>query len=265
MIIGGIATVAVAAIAIVWSGNRTEEEPNAGLESSNQQLEVPETTVPVLENDPVDVPTRPAESEAETDAPFQDRWEVDPLPEESQVADNVQKPEDSKPVVQTPVISGPESGAETEDAAPVVGTQIHSLNFAEGQTMVWPVKGNVIQYYSMDTTVYFPTLEQYKCSPAIEIQSEVGMPVVSPADAKVIKLGEDVRIGRYVELDLGGGYRLILGQLTDLQVNEGDYVARGTQIAAVAAPTRYYVVEGDNLYFQMYRGEDTVDPLDYLE
>ena len=127
------------------------------------------------------------------------------------------------------------------------------------------MKGNVIQYYSMDSTVYFPTLEQYKCSPAIQIQSEAGTPVTAPADAKVAGLGEDAKIGRYIELELGNGYGMIIGQLTDLQVSEGDYVARGTQIASVAAPTRYYVVEGDNLYVQMYCKENTIDPLDYLE
>lgn len=270
--VGGVLAVAVAAVVIVWSGNRTEENPNAGLESTNRQLEETKETEPILAVDPDDKQTRPSneeKTEEEKENTLPDRWEVDPLPEESQVADNSQKPDDTVPGDSTPVISGPadtpDMTPETEDAAPVVGTPIHSLSFAEGQTIGWPVKGNVIQYYSMDTTVYFPTLEQYKCSPAIEIQSEAGTEVVAPADAKVIALGEDARIGRYVELEIGNGYRLILGQLTDLQVNEGDYVARGTQIAVVASPTRYFVVEGDNLYFQMYSGEDTVDPLDYLE
>lgn len=267
--IGGVLAVAVAAVVIVWSGNQTEEDPNAGLESTNQQLEGPKETDPIVALDPDDKLPRPSrtedETEEETENPLHDRWEVDPLPDESQVADNSQKPEDTAPDNSTPVVSGPTDAPETEEAAPVVGTPIHNLSFAEGQSMTWPVTGNIIQYYSMDTTVYFPTLEQYKCSPAIEIQSEAGTAVVAPADAKVVALGEDARIGRYVELEIGNGYRLILGQLTDLQVNEGDYVARGTQIAVVASPTRYFVVEGDNLYFQMYSGENTVDPLDYLE
>ena len=151
------------------------------------------------------------------------------------------------------------------EAAEAAGNQVYSLNFADGDTVGWPVQGNVIQYYSMDTTVYFPTLEQYKCSPAIEIQSEAGTMVASPANGKVAEVGEDARIGNYVRLEIGNDYQLILGQLTDICVTEGDYVARGAQIGTVAEPTRYYVVEGDNLYFQMLHGEETVDPLDYLE
>ncbi len=267
IIIGGLATVAVAAVVIVWSGNRTEDNPNAGLESTNQQLEGTKETDSLVALDPEDVLTRPSQkedkTEEETENPLHDRWEVDPLPDESQVADKV--PDNMDPVVIGPTNAPEAEAPETEEVAPVVGTQIHSLNFGEGQTMTWPVKGNIIQYYSMDTTVYFPTLEQYKCSPAIEIQSEAGTAVLAPADAKVVELGEDARIGHYVELEIGNGYRLILGQLTDLQVNKGDYVAQGTQIGSVAEPTRYFVVEGDHLYVCMYSGEDTVDPLDYLE
>ena len=39
--------------------------------------------------------------------------------------------------------------------------------------MLWPARGNVLLDYSMDSTIYFPTLEQYKCNPGLVIQSEV--------------------------------------------------------------------------------------------
>lgn len=264
--IGGVLAVIVAAVVIVWSGSRTEENPYGSLESTDRQLEETDRTEEVLKNDRDDKTESPTE---ESKNPNHETWEVEPMPEETQVADNTQKPDDSRPVTSTPIVSNPTDSVpdepETESAAPVLGAPIQSLDFTDGQVLVWPVEGNVIQSYSMDTTVYFPTLEQYKCSPAIEIQSEVGTAVVAPANAKVIELGEDARIGRYVRLEIGNGYQLVLGQLTDLMVTEGDYVAQGTQIGAVASPTRYFVVEGDNLYFQMYHGEETVDPLDYLE
>ena len=47
------------------------------------------------------------------------------------------------------------------------------------------------------------------------------------------------------------------GQVKDLQCQEGDKVARGKQIAAVAAPTIYYTVEGSNLYFAMKKDGET--------
>ena len=266
--LGGLVTVTVASFAIVWSGNRTEDNPDSGLESSNGPG-VDLSTEGWLEGEDDPVGNENETNVPETENVLQETPENDQVLQESK-----EEPDTQRPVIQTPVIQAPETEPvgekpapepETEDAAPAVGGQILSLNFGVGETIAWPVEGNVIQYYSMDTTVYFPTLKQYKCSPAIEIQSEAGAPVVAPANAKIVEIGEDVKIGRYIRMEIGGDYQILLGQLDELHVNEGDYIARGTQIGTLAAPTRYYVVEGDNLYFQMIRGEETVDPLDYLE
>ena len=38
----------------------------------------------------------------------------------------------------------------------------HNINFTEDSYILWPVNGAVIMSYSMDKTVYFQTLDQYK-------------------------------------------------------------------------------------------------------
>ncbi len=58
------------------------------------------------------------------------------------------------------------------------------LNFNDASKMTWPVRGNVVLDYSMDQTIYFPTLDQYKCNPGIVIQSDVSTPVEAPANAR---------------------------------------------------------------------------------
>ena len=35
------------------------------------------------------------------------------------------------------------------------------LNFSDTSVLTWPVRGNVILDYSMDQTIYFPTLDQF--------------------------------------------------------------------------------------------------------
>ena len=132
LIIGGIAAVSVAAAFIVWSGNRTQEKPDTGLESSDQQLEIPGTKAPVLEKEPGTVPTKPTQGEKETKEEITDRWEVDATPEETESPEKEEEPEKVPPVIQNPPVSEPKD--ETENI-PVAGTQIHSLNFAEGQTL----------------------------------------------------------------------------------------------------------------------------------
>ena len=46
---------------------------------------------------------------------------------------------------------------------------------------------------------------------------------------------------------------------------EGEYLEAGQTIGYVSEPTKYYSVEGVNLYFQLRKQGETVDPLDYME
>ena len=87
------------------------------------------------------------------------------------------------------------------------------LNFTDTSKMAWPVRGNVLMDYSMDQTIYFPTLDQYKCNPGIVIQSEVSTPVGAPADARVMEVGANEEIGSYVVMDGGNEYTAVCGQL----------------------------------------------------
>ena len=47
-----------------------------------------------------------------------------------------------------------------------------SYHFTEDSELLWPVDGQVIMNYSMDKTVYFSTLDQFKYNPALIISGE---------------------------------------------------------------------------------------------
>ena len=47
---------------------------------------------------------------------------------------------------------------------------------------MWPIVGDVLVNYSMDKTVYFPTLQQYKYNPAIVIAANKGDSITAAAD-----------------------------------------------------------------------------------
>ena len=139
------------------------------------------------------------------------------------------------------------------------------LNFADTSKMMWPARGNVLLDYSMDSTIYFPTLEQYKCNPGLVIQSEVSTPVYAPAAARVLEAGNNEEIGDYLVLDLGNDYTVTCGQLKEITAVQGEYLEAGQLLGYVAEPTKYYTIEGSNLFLEMRHGDKTVDPLDYLE
>lgn len=139
-----------------------------------------------------------------------------------------------------------------------------TLEFAEGETLAWPIVGNVLINYSMDKTTYFATLDQYKYSPAIVIGATEGEIITAAADGKVVDILEDEEIGTAIVMELGNGYQLTYGQRTDIQVSEGSYVKSGEVIGSVASPTKYYSVEGANVYFKLTKDGIPVNPMGKL-
>ncbi|WP_408612097.1 murein hydrolase activator EnvC family protein [Brotaphodocola catenula] len=139
------------------------------------------------------------------------------------------------------------------------------LNFNDASRITWPVRGNVLLDYSMDQTIYFPTLEQYRCSPGIVIQGSIGEPVYAPANARVLETGTNEEIGTYVTLDFGNGYEAVCGQLSEVSAVPGEYLEQGQVLGYVAEPTKYYTIEGSNVFFELTQDGKAIDPMGYLE
>ena len=155
---------------------------------------------------------------------------------------------------------GNETAKRDEDAM----NTVPALDFSDSDTLVWPIVGNVLVNYSMDKTVFFATLQQYKYNPAIIIAATQGEGITAAADGQVTTIYEDPEIGTAVIMNLGDGYELTYGQLTDLTVAEGDVVTTGEIIGKVAEPTKYYSVEGCNVYFKLTKDGQPVNPLNRL-
>ena len=152
---------------------------------------------------------------------------------------------------------------ETTDVS-AEAASLPELSFSEDTLMQWPVNGNILLDYNMDQTTYFPTLDQYKLSPAIAVQAVEGAPVTASVRGTVYSVEEDPQTGTTVTMELGDGYQAIYGQLKDLAVSEGETVEQGETIGYIAAPTKYYSKEGSNLYFAMRQNGEPVDPIMYL-
>ena len=140
-----------------------------------------------------------------------------------------------------------------------------SLSFSEEERLLWPVVGNVLINYSMDKPVYFSTLEQYKFHPAIVIQAKEGQNIMAAAKGRVSKIEKTEELGNVITMDIGSDYEISYGQLDNIQVKEGDMVEKGTYIADVAAPTKYYSIEGVNVYFALKKNGMPVNPMTKLQ
>ena len=157
------------------------------------------------------------------------------------------------------------SAAESEAAEAISTTVQPVLDFHEEDGLVWPIVGDVLINYSMDKTIYFPTLQQYKYNPAIVIAAAQGANISAAANGRVTSVGYDPVIGNMVVMDLGNGYELTYGQLENITVSEGSYVSVGDGIGTVAYPTKYYSLEGSNVYFKLTKDGAPVNPMSQLQ
>lgn len=155
---------------------------------------------------------------------------------------------------------------ETEDTGNVsTAGAVSDVWFSEESLLEWPASGAVLIGYSMDQTVYFSTLDQYKYNPALIIGGEVGEDITASAPGIVTAIDQDAQTGLTVTLDMGNGYSAVYGQLKEIPLEIGDYVNTGDTVGYLSEPTKYYSVEGANLYFEILKDGEPVNPLDFME
>jgi len=166
------------------------------------------------------------------------------------------------------VLSGGVKQSTSENTAGEVTEEVNAEvaeTFGEESKMVMPAEGEVLKPFSMDTTIFFETLDQYKCNPAMLIKADVNQEVVASFGGTVESIVEDRVNGMMMTVDMGNGYKATYGQMKDLGVKEGDRIVKGQAIGNVAQPTKYFSKEGSHLYFGMTKDDAPVNPQDYLE
>ena len=172
--------------------------------------------------------------------------------------ENTVKDEDTEEEKNMDEIQNTGKEQERESAAAV-------MSYNGKDKLLWPVSGNVIIPYSMDTTVYFETLDQYQCNPALYIKAEKGTEVKASCGGTVTHVAENKRYGKQIILDMGKGYKMTYGQLTDIPYKKGDIVEKGSILGKIAEPTDYFTLEGSHLYMEMTLHGKAVNPTEYLE
>ena len=73
---------------------------------------------------------------------------------------------------------------QNEEEAPVGNVTPEALHFNPENGLVWPIEGTVLLDYSMDSTIFFPTLQQYQYNPAMIISGKVNQKVYFVAKGK---------------------------------------------------------------------------------
>lgn len=282
MIASSVLVLSALTVTGVYVRNGKEKEEDGGYTIDFSSLEDGRSSGIVAEDIPVtdsDLDYDPASTEVDSSTvknnyggsskasesadPFDEKAEAIRLKEaSSDLIIGEGKTKDGEEEITEAMVELPAEDEILEADSEAVAAQIQpELTFSEADSLVMPFAGNILINYSADKSVYFPTLQQYKCNPALVLAAASGESVKAAAAGMVSRIYDDPMTGHTVVMNLGNGYELTYGQLQEVTVSEGTYVAEGEIFAEVAEPTRYYAVEGSNLYLKLTKDGVPVNPM----
>lgn len=266
VIAGALVVAAAVGTTVVYTNNQEKERQQIEMElAEEQQQEQQELAAAEAEEEPAAeassvIPPKSTRQESGTSA---DRIEEQLTPEGG-VAESEKPVEEETEKLAEEDTEKKENVAAAKQATETAAAR-NELHFSPEEGIDWPLEGNVILNYSMDATVHFVTLDQYKYNPAVIIEGEVNDKVCSVAKGKVVSIENNEVTGCTMTVDLGDGYSAIYGQLKEPNFTVGDYVEAGHILGYVAEPTKYFSVEGSNLYFAMEKDGQPMDPMEFFE
>lgn len=134
---------------------------------------------------------------------------------------------------------------------PVYVAQTPSSESPAGSGFIWPIRGEITQYFS-----WFHT--------GVDIAGEVGTPIYAAKNGIVIEssCGWNYGYGCHVLLDNGGGFSTMYAHMvTQPSVSIGQSVNRGQQIGFRGSTGRS---TGPHTHFEIRIGGHVVNPIPYL-
>lgn len=95
----------------------------------------------------------------------------------------------------------------------------------------------------------------------IDIAGIMNQTVISAAEGKVIKTGEDSANGKYVIVEHTGGYTTAYAHLNKICVTEGEYVDNNTKIGQMGESG---IATGVHLHFEIKKNGERLNPEDFV-
>lgn len=129
----------------------------------------------------------------------------------------------------------------------------------------WPVKGEIINDFSLEVLAYDSTMGDWRTHSGIDIASGQGTQVLAISDGTVASVDQDDLMGTTVTIDHGKGLQSVYANLAAAPtVKKGDKVATGAVIGSVGSTAIAEIEMPSHLHFEMIQDGNPVDPEQYL-
>lgn len=174
------------------------------------------------------------------------------------------------PEVEPPVLTSPSPAPSPSPSAPAVQTPAPAqtpapLDRPASLVYAWPVKGELLADFSLETLAYDVTMGDWRTHSGIDIACPLGTAVLAAADGTVSQVFEDDLMGATVVIDHGDGMTSTYANLQSAPTVEvGDRVSTGSVIGAAGATAIAESGRASHLHFELSKDGLAVDPELYL-
>jgi murein DD-endopeptidase MepM/ murein hydrolase activator NlpD len=132
------------------------------------------------------------------------------------------------------------------------------LRETAGTLFRWPVSGRITSWFGWRKD---PFTGRRSFHNAIDIAAPYGSPIKAPMDGRVSETGYSPIMGKYVMMSHSGGWKTFYGHMSEIIVQEGQYVSQGTTLGLIGT-TGYST--GPHVHFEIIKNGALVNPLNYL-
>ena len=164
-----------------------------------------------------------------------------------------------------PAVQKPATKAEQQPDDPEPETKKEVSSKPKAVVYTWPVKGEVLRDFSVETLALDPTLGDWRTHGGLDIAASVGVEVLAMAPGTVDQVYEDGLMGTTVVIDHGDGLTSAYCGLAALPtVEPGSVVETGTILGAVGDTAIAESGLASHLHLETCLNGEPVDPMEYL-
>ena len=134
------------------------------------------------------------------------------------------------------------------------------------QKTVYPVTGQTVAVYAMDSLTYNETTRDWRVHNGIDIAADAGTTVCAAADGEVYSVYNDEKMGQTVVIRHADGYTTKYSSLGEtVSVQPGQTVKAGQAIGTVGNTALMESAIGDHIHFAVTCNGASVDPEVFLQ
>ncbi len=168
-----------------------------------------------------------------------------------------------KPVTVT--IPDEEPAAPTAEPEPIPDVPVSTPKPAVPTVFTWPVKGEVLRDFSVETLSPDPTMGDWRTHAGLDISANLGERVLCMTEGTVADIWEDEKLGTCIRVEHGGKLESVYANLSPQPtVKVGDPMGIGAILGAVGTTANAESGMAPHLHLEVFREGESIDPMELL-